>query len=368
MSAPVAAPGGRRRRGPRRAARRARHRHGLRQVAGLPAARAHRDPRAAAAGAASAGAGVLYLAPTKALAQDQLDRHRRARPRRPGHHPRRRQHPRAARLGPRPRRVRPDQPRHAAPLAAARGTSAGRAFLGSLRYVVVDECHHYRGVFGAHVAHVLRRLRRICAMYGAHPTFVLASATVAEPEVAAGRLTGLDVLAITDRRTRRGAQVSLAAVGAAVHVVRRRERRPGAPRRVVGGRRPAGRPGRRGRPHAGVRPVAPRRRAGGRDRRRAARRGRPVAAGAGGGVPRRLPARGAPRARGGAASRRADRARRHQRPRARHRHQRARRGADRRASPAPAPRCGSRSAGPGAARRTRWACWSPATTRSTPTS
>ncbi len=69
--------------------------------------------------------------------------------------------------------------------------------LGSLRYVVVDECHHYRGVFGAHVSHVLRRLRRVCALYGAHPTFVLASATVAEPEVTASRLTGLDVVAMT---------------------------------------------------------------------------------------------------------------------------------------------------------------------------
>ena len=49
---------------------------------------------------------------------------------------------------------------------------------------MVDECHHYRGVFGAHVAQVLRRLRRVCAPYGADPTFVLASATVAEPEVA----------------------------------------------------------------------------------------------------------------------------------------------------------------------------------------
>ena len=81
--------------------------------------------------------------------------------------------------------------------------------LGSLRYVVVDECHHYRGVFGAHVAHVLRRLRRVCASYGAHPTFVLASATVSEPEVAAGRLTGLDVLAVTDDASPRG-QVTLA--------------------------------------------------------------------------------------------------------------------------------------------------------------
>lgn len=82
-------------------------------------------------------------------------------------------------------------------------------FLGSLRYVVVDECHHYRGVFGAHVSHVLRRLRRVCAMYGAHPTFVLASATVAEPASLAARLTGLDAEAFADDTSPRG-QVSLA--------------------------------------------------------------------------------------------------------------------------------------------------------------
>jgi DEAD/DEAH box helicase domain-containing protein len=89
------------------------------------------------------------------------------------------------------------------------GHARWAAFLGSLSYVVVDECHHYRGVFGAHVSHVLRRLRRVCASYGAHPTFVLASATVAEPEVAAHRLTGLDVLAVTGDDSPRG-QVSLA--------------------------------------------------------------------------------------------------------------------------------------------------------------
>ena len=55
------------------------------------------------------------------------------------------------------------------------------SFLRTLTYVVVDECHAYRGVFGSHVAQVLRRLRRICARHGAHPTFVLASATVSEP-------------------------------------------------------------------------------------------------------------------------------------------------------------------------------------------
>jgi DEAD/DEAH box helicase domain-containing protein len=74
---------------------------------------------------------------------------------------------------------------------------------------VIDECHHYRGVFGAHVAQVVRRLRRICALHGADPTFVLASATVAEPEVAAQRLTGLPTVAVTDDTSPRG-QVALA--------------------------------------------------------------------------------------------------------------------------------------------------------------
>ncbi len=54
-------------------------------------------------------------------------------------------------------------------------------FLRRLRFVVIDECHTYRGVFGSHVAHVIRRLRRICARYGSSPVFVLASATVGDP-------------------------------------------------------------------------------------------------------------------------------------------------------------------------------------------
>ena len=77
-------------------------------------------------------------------------------------------------------------------------------FLRRLRYVVVDECHTYRGVFGSHVAHVLRRLRRICASYGAYPTFVLASATVASPAISGRRLTGLDVEEVTDDASPRG--------------------------------------------------------------------------------------------------------------------------------------------------------------------
>jgi DEAD/DEAH box helicase domain-containing protein len=78
-------------------------------------------------------------------------------------------------------------------------------FLRRLAYVVVDECHAYRGVFGSHVAHVLRRLRRVAARQGATPVFVLASATVGDPAGTAGRLTGLDVTAVTDDASPRGA-------------------------------------------------------------------------------------------------------------------------------------------------------------------
>ncbi len=60
------------------------------------------------------------------------------------------------------------------------------SFLRALRYVVIDECHTYRGVFGSHVAQVLRRLRRLCARYGSDPVFLLASATSAEPALSAG--------------------------------------------------------------------------------------------------------------------------------------------------------------------------------------
>ncbi len=72
--------------------------------------------------------------------------------------------------------------------------------LGRLRYVVVDECHAFRGVFGAHVALVLRRLRRVAATYGASPVFVCASATTADPQVSVARLVGVapeDVVAVT---------------------------------------------------------------------------------------------------------------------------------------------------------------------------
>ncbi|WP_051581549.1 DEAD/DEAH box helicase [Pseudonocardia acaciae] len=79
-------------------------------------------------------------------------------------------------------------------------------FLRRLRYVVLDECHAYRGVFGSHVALLLRRLRRLCARYGSAPTFVLASATVSRPEESASRLTGVDVTAVTEDGSPRGAR------------------------------------------------------------------------------------------------------------------------------------------------------------------
>ncbi|MGP3980507.1 DEAD/DEAH box helicase [Streptomyces sp. KR80] len=78
------------------------------------------------------------------------------------------------------------------------------SFLRALRYVVVDECHTYRGVFGSHVAQVLRRLRRVCARYGSQPVFLLASATSADPARAAFRLTGLPVAEITADASPRG--------------------------------------------------------------------------------------------------------------------------------------------------------------------
>lgn len=71
-------------------------------------------------------------------------------------------------------------------------------FLMRLRYVVVDELHTLRGVFGTHVAMVLRRLRRVAAHYGATPTFCFASATVADPDALASSLLGAPVRAVTD--------------------------------------------------------------------------------------------------------------------------------------------------------------------------
>jgi DEAD/DEAH box helicase domain-containing protein len=148
---------------------------------------------------------AIYLSPTKALAADQLRSVRRlalAQVRAatldgdtpPGERDWVRAHANLVLTN-------PDMLHHALLPAHQRWST----FLRRLRFVVVDECHGYRGVFGSHVAQVLRRLRRVAARYGAEPTFVLASATATEPEVTAQRLTGLEVDAIVDDGSPRGA-------------------------------------------------------------------------------------------------------------------------------------------------------------------
>jgi DEAD/DEAH box helicase domain-containing protein len=84
------------------------------------------------------------------------------------------------------------------------GHARWSSFLKALQFVVIDEAHAYRGVFGAHVAQVIRRLRRVCASYGSDPVFMLASATTAEPGATAERLVGRPVVAVTVDGSPRG--------------------------------------------------------------------------------------------------------------------------------------------------------------------
>ncbi|MDH3295200.1 MAG: DUF1998 domain-containing protein, partial [Acidimicrobiia bacterium] len=71
-------------------------------------------------------------------------------------------------------------------------------FLKRLDYIVVDELHVFRGIFGTHLAHVLRRVRRLCQRYGSDPTFVFCSATIGQPEELASELCGKKVTAVAD--------------------------------------------------------------------------------------------------------------------------------------------------------------------------
>jgi DEAD/DEAH box helicase domain-containing protein len=146
-----------------------------------------------------ARARALYLYPTKALAQDQARALnalgvRRARP--------------AIYDGDTPREQRSAIRRRAnvvltnpdmLHLGILPNHPAWGDFLSNLAVVVVDEAHVYRGVFGSHVANVLRRLRRIAGAYGTAPRLLLASATVANPGELAERLTGLDDITVVDR-------------------------------------------------------------------------------------------------------------------------------------------------------------------------
>jgi DEAD/DEAH box helicase domain-containing protein len=70
--------------------------------------------------------------------------------------------------------------------------------LANLRFVVIDELHSYRGVFGSHVANVLRRLWRVCAYHGARPTVIACSATIANPRELAAALTGREDFVTVD--------------------------------------------------------------------------------------------------------------------------------------------------------------------------
>jgi DEAD/DEAH box helicase domain-containing protein len=141
---------------------------------------------------------ALYLYPTKALAQDQARKLGELRP--PGLRE-------AIYDGDTPREERPAIRRranlvltnpdmlHVGILPHHRRWGD---FLANLAWVVVDEAHTYRGVFGSHVANVLRRLRRVTRHYNAEPTFVMASATIANPDELAERLAGSEFALLDD--------------------------------------------------------------------------------------------------------------------------------------------------------------------------
>ncbi len=77
-------------------------------------------------------------------------------------------------------------------------------FFARLRYVVIDEIHTYRGIFGSNVANVIRRLRRICHHYGSDPQFILCSATIANPDELAEKLIAAPVQAVTNDGSPKG--------------------------------------------------------------------------------------------------------------------------------------------------------------------
>ncbi len=84
------------------------------------------------------------------------------------------------------------------------GITNGEAFLQNLKFIVIDEAHVYRGVFGSNVAMLLRRLLRICSYYHANPQIILSSATIANPQEHAKRLTGKDFEIVSNDGAPRG--------------------------------------------------------------------------------------------------------------------------------------------------------------------
>ena len=151
---------------------------------------------------------ALYLFPTKALAQDQVAELMELN--------------RAAELGVRAYTFDGDTPSDARAAVRTKGDvvvtnpdmlhqailphhTKWAQFFQSLRYIVIDEVHTYRGVFGAHVANVLRRLQRICDFYGVRPQYICCSATIGNPREHAQALTGQAMRAVTDSGAPRGA-------------------------------------------------------------------------------------------------------------------------------------------------------------------
>ncbi len=152
---------------------------------------------------------ALYMFPTKALAQDQVAELAELN--------------QAASLGVRAFTFDGDTPGDARKAVRTRGDivvtnpdmlhqgilphhTKWAQFFESLQYVVIDEMHTYRGVFGSHVANVIRRLQRICRFYGSNPRFILCSATIANPKELATNLIGKRVHAITDSGAPQGAK------------------------------------------------------------------------------------------------------------------------------------------------------------------
>jgi DEAD/DEAH box helicase domain-containing protein len=150
---------------------------------------------------------ALYLFPTKALAADQLDELRSL--------------AQAAGIGLKTHTYDGDTPANVRSVVRAAGQVAitnpdmlHSAILPhhtkwfklfeNLQFVVIDELHTYRGLFGSHVANVIRRLQRICRHYGANPTFICASATIANPRELAERLIEAPVELVDDNGAPRG--------------------------------------------------------------------------------------------------------------------------------------------------------------------
>jgi DEAD/DEAH box helicase domain-containing protein len=153
------------------------------------------------AGAMTRQAKALYLFPTKALAQDQVAELLELN--------------KAGDLGLRPATFDGDTPGDQRQAIRLNGDivvsnpdmlhqgilphhTKWAQFFEGLQYVVIDEIHTYRGVFGSHLANVLRRLKRVCAFYGSEPQFILCSATIGNPKDHAEALVEEDVHAITD--------------------------------------------------------------------------------------------------------------------------------------------------------------------------